>query len=91
MTSQDIGYYRQRAAEERAAARTAADRSVAMIHEEMAKHYEEQSGALNRTHVPAWPPLRLHFPVLDFQIPPAQELLPVAETEGFEPSIRLPV
>lgn len=40
MASNDVGYYRERAAEERRAAKAAAEKSIARIHEQMAVKYE---------------------------------------------------
>ena len=40
MSSDDTEYYRQRAATEREMARTASQKNVAAIHEELARQYE---------------------------------------------------
>lgn len=40
MASKDVDYYRERAAEERRAAKAAAEKSIARIHDQMAAKYE---------------------------------------------------
>jgi len=40
MASNGVAYYRERAVEERRAAKAAAEKSIARIHEEMAAKYE---------------------------------------------------
>jgi hypothetical protein len=49
--AEDTDYFRKRAVEERERARTATDRSVALIHRQMAENYEQIARRPNRRGV----------------------------------------